>query len=480
MTAVLEPQASRIIIAIVLATVAIAVALLLGREAGWQPAVPLVPIVATPLVPALPIAMGISTDDVLPAVGIVLGLLLLDWRDALRIGWPRVLVAGAVLMIAAGIVASVAAATSISSLVTMGLKGTGHVVFLALVGTVVVATVPSDRRRGFLAAAIAAVATFEASFGVVAWLVPLPDGAGLEATRGMTSLLGLVPGRIAGTTGLSPNFLGALFVLSIPLTAAIALDAPSRSTRLGWWVATALQLAALALTFTRTSLVIGVGILVVLLLLRGHVRMLAVLGLLVVVLVVATPLGARLVGDANDRAALWTSAVRMLEDNPVTGVGPGRTQIVADANPGRYRTTDHGVATNNAHNTILLAAAETGVFGALGALLVNLSLASLGLAALLGAIRPRGLPGAPGSGPQQVLVAAAGLGVLGFLVQGMTNNLFAVQVTSVWAMVVVAGFLVPPSVSIRDWLGIGPRTDGRTVLALPGYGGRRRAPRKSR
>ena len=84
--------------------------------------------------------------------------------------------------------------------------------------------------------------------------------------------------------------------------------------------------------------------------------MLVIVGAVMVV----TPLGARMIGDANDRAALWRAAVRMMVDEPLTGVGPGRTLIVAEAEPERYRVTEFGVATNNAHNTILLAARKPG------------------------------------------------------------------------------------------------------------------------
>ena len=355
-----SPGDLRLVLFAVTVIAGVVAAFLVARGVGWRAAAPLVPIAATPLVPSLPIGLGISTDDVLPATGIVLGLLLLDWRAALRADWPRLLVLGAALMAAAGLVASIANATSAPTFATMALKSAGHVVFLALVAVVVVAATPPERRRPFVARAVALVATFEAVFGLLAWLLPLPGSAGLEATRQLTSLLGRVPGRVAGTTGLSPNFLGALFVISIPMTAALALSSGSSRARVAWWSATAAQVLALTLTFTRTSLIIAVGALVVLLLLRGDVRVL--LGILVIVgaVMLVTPLGARMIGDANDRAALWTAAARMMVDEPLTGVGPGRTLVVAEADPERYRVTEFGVATNNAHNTILLSGAETG------------------------------------------------------------------------------------------------------------------------
>jgi O-antigen ligase len=330
----------------------------------------------------------------------------------------------------------------------MALKSTGHIIFLSLIAISVVLAMPVERRHVFVARAVAIVATFEAGFGLAAWVLPLPWMAGLEPSRQMTSLLGRVPGRVAGTIGLSPNFLGAIFVLSIPLTAALALRAVDRRSQVLWWSAVVAQLVALALTFTRTSLVIALAILVVMLLVRGHARVLLALGALVLMVAIITPLGGRLIGDANDRAALWSSAVLMTVDHPIGGVGPGRSLEAAQADPGRYRDTLFGHATNNAHNTVLLAGAETGVLGALGALLVNLSLAASAFAVLLLTAGPARLRGGEMASRTADLMAAAALGGLGFLVQGMTNNLFAVRVTSVMAVLVFAAFLIPPSVSI--------------------------------
>ena len=455
----------RLVLLVAIAVAAVVVSRWISRRAGWGPAGPLALIAATPLVPSLPIGYGLSTDDVLPAIGVVLGLMVVDWRSAGRAGWPRLLLVGAALMAAAGLIASVANADGAQQAVVMALKSTGQLVFLALIGVAVVLSLPAERRHLFVAWAVAAVATAEALFGLVAWLVPLPWAVGLEASRQMTSLLGRVPGRLAGTTGLSPNFLGALFVLSLPLTAALALRATDRRQRLALWAALGVQLVALALTFTRTSLVIGIAILVVLLLMRGHGRVLLVLGALVLVVALATPLGARMLGDANDRAALWSGATRMMIDHPLTGVGPGRMLIEAAENPDRYRHTDFGEATNNAHNTILLAGAETGVMGAIGSLLVNVSVAASAIAALLAGARRRRLMAHPQGFGTSDLVAAAALGVLGFLVQGMTNNLFAVRVTSVGAMLVYAAFLVPPGIRLAAALraAMAGRTEGTTA-----------------
>ncbi len=95
----------------------------------------------------------------------------------------------------------------------------------------------------------------------------------------------------------------------------------------------------------------------------------------------------RLTSDVPDRLALWYAATLMMIDHPLTGVGPGRTIQLAQ-NVDRYEDTPFGAAESSAHNSVLLAGAETGVIGALGALLVNIGFALAALRILVRARRP--------------------------------------------------------------------------------------------
>ena len=120
----------------------------------------------------------------------------------------------------------------------------------------------------------------------------------------------------------------------------------------------------------------------------------------------------------------------MMIDHPLTGVGPGRTVEVAQTNPARYVDTSAGPALNSAHNTVLLAGAESGVGGAIGAFIVNLAIA---LAALRVLQRLRRIP---------AIETAGALAVLGYLAQGMVNNLFNVAVAGVVFAVVTGAFVI--------------------------------------
>jgi O-antigen ligase len=134
--------------------------------------------------------------------------------------------------------------------------------------------------------------------------------------------------------------------------------------------------------------------------------------------------------DGNDRLALWYSAARLMVDNPIFGVGVGRSLDAMHARPSEYVDTPYGPSTSSAHNTILLEGAESGVLGAVVALLLNIVL-------LLIALRLVYAGRAEGS-----LNAAAGFGMLAFLTQGMVNNLFSVPATGILLAVLVGAFAI--------------------------------------
>ncbi len=421
----------------------------LARRTTWAPAAGLALLVATPLVPHVPVLGGLSLDDILPLLGIAFLAFAVDLRRLFTVRIPWLLVTGLVILIAAGIVSSLANANSPTQAITMLLRSPARYTYLAVIALLVALAEPAERRRLFVARAMALLGTTEAAFGLAAFFLPL-GGIGLEPTRKFSVLYFEVPGRIAGTLGISPNFLGAIFILTIVLTAGLAIDAVSRRDRILWWAAVLVQAFALTLTFTRASLGLALVFLVILLLLRGRVRymgpVLAVvaLGFLITPSTpvdpgddgsggLSAPVGVqRLTSDVPDRLALWTSATLMMVDHPLTGVGPGQTLVVAASDPARYVNTGLGTATNNAHNTILLAGAETGIAGAVGALIVNIAIAIAAVRVLLG-LRRRRIP---------AIEVAGALAVLGYLAQGMVNNLFNVAAAGVVFAVVAGAYVI--------------------------------------
>jgi O-antigen ligase len=421
----------------------------LDRRTAWAPAAGLALLAATPLVPHVPVLGGFSLDDILPLLGIAFLAFAVDLRHLRSVRMPRLLVAGLVVLVAAGIVSSLANADSPAQAITMLLRAPGRYTYLAVIGLLVCIAEPAERRRTFVARAMAVLGTAEAVFGLAAFFLPL-GGIGLEPTRKFTVLYFEVPGRIAGTLGISPNFLGAIFILTIILTAGLATDAEARRERVILWVAVLVQALALTLTFTRASLGLVIVFLALFLLIRGRVRyMVPVLAVVSIGFLItpsrvldpgspgsgggSAPVAVeRLTSDIPDRLALWTSATLMMIDHPLTGVGPGQTLAAEAANPGRYVQTQFGSAVNSAHNTILLAGAESGVAGAVGALFVNVAIALAALRVLLQLRRRR----------VSAVETAGAVAVLGYLAQGMVNNLFNVAVDGVVFAVVAGAYVI--------------------------------------
>lgn len=401
---------------------------------GWPPALGLLTAVCTVVPPHHTLAFGVGADDAL----LLLGLILLAphaWRGGRSWDLPhaRWLGWGTAILMAGMSVSAFVNGEGVRDTVGLLVHGVARVFLYVVTVAVVLALRPRWRTRAVVTRGLATVGTAEAVIGLVAYTVGLPGGFGLEPATGNTSLLGEIPGRINGTLELSPNFLGALFVLSIPITLGVALDQRGRRDRVCWALAVLAQVVALVLTYTRSSLAVVVLACLVLLALRGRLRWLLA-GLAAVALaVVATPAFSRILHDHTDRLALYTSALRVFGDRPLAGVGPGRQALFTAADPQRYRATSYGVAGNNAHNTVLLAAAENGVLGLLGAVVVNVVLVVIAIAVIrrARALRLRNEP------------IAAGVAVLAFLSQGMANNLFTVTLTASALVLLVAGCAWP-------------------------------------
>ena len=396
---------------------------------------------AAPLVPHVSVAAGIGFDDLLPLAGTVLLSLTVRRRALAGLPFGRLLLLGLGLL-AYGYLLSISVnAEGLTEAMSLGLRSVGRLALLAATGYLLLQR--SGRRdvQSVAAWAVSSIATVQAVVGVAAYLLPIPGGLGLEETRRYTVLHGEIPGRVNGLLNLSPDFLGALFVLSIPLTLALALDGSRRAPRLVWAAAACVQLLALLLTYVRASLGLVLVCLLVLVVARSSYRILIAVGAIMVVVLSTTPTLERLGNDRSDRYALWYSGSQVMVDHPIGGVGLGHMKDATARDPERYRQTPFGPAVSNAHNTIILAGAEAGVVGMLGRLLINAALVLISLRTLLKGWSNR---------RHHVMPVAAALACLAFLVQGMVNNLFTVTVTAtafvlVFTTLVVEGWIKDPN-----------------------------------
>src|SRR5438132_5553002 len=344
---------------------AVLVARQVSRRLAWDAAGPIALIAAAPLLPHVTVLASLSFDDLLPLVG--LGMLV--WRLPVprlsRDPLVRGLVVAVVVAIGARVASAIANGGGLEGTILMRGQAVARPVVLLGMAAYVAANEPTERRRRFAMVAIASIGTFEAVFGLIAFMVPLPGGIGVQAAREMTSVYGVCRGLIDGTLGLSSNFLGAVFVLSLPLTVALAVRGPGWS-RWGWLLAASAQSAALLLTFTRSSIYIAAALAGVLLIFqRRFLLMAAVLAVTTAILLViafsvgcaggsTSPgnsgvggVGSLMVGrisDGNDRLALWYAAAHIMVDHPLFGVGLDRMKDALDEDPARYKSTPFGSA----------------------------------------------------------------------------------------------------------------------------------------
>jgi len=173
-----------------------------------------------------------------------------------------------------------------------------------------------------------------------------------------------------GTGLYESNYFAALLLIVIPLALVLARQAPTRGQKFGWLVAAAVLVMSLLLTSSRGGLL---GLLVAGMLFayrrRGMLGVFAVLGAIVIGLtVLPTDLGERALGtvqgsvvpsgglEASNRAhtALFWAGIQMINDSPLTGVGPQNFKVLSQ----KYSGLDQAYI---GHNTYLEIAAEMGL-----------------------------------------------------------------------------------------------------------------------
>ena len=205
-------------------------------------------------------------------------------------------------------------------------------------------------------------------------IVAQPSAAG--AAAGLTSASGL--NRLAGTIG-DPNQLASVLVVGFTLSIAFAASARrSSAIRLASAAGGTVALAGIFFTFSRGGLVaLGAAMVATVLVARGRRLAATMLALLVAVTAIGyfsvlAPAGARdriLAADGGGgRTDIWKVGWRMVEAQPVTGVGAGN---FPDASI-HYLLVEPGAIQNDrfvvdepkvAHNIYLDFLAELGIVG---------------------------------------------------------------------------------------------------------------------
>ncbi|TMK79662.1 MAG: O-antigen ligase family protein [Actinobacteria bacterium] len=209
--------------------------------------------------------------------------------------------------------------------------------------------------------------------GVVIGFITFSETKHLTGASASFSGAQVVSGRLQGAFD-SPNQLGALCALMIPVAAALIFGARTARWRFVAGMALVLLLATLMLSLSRGAWVgVAVALLFMLVKLREARRLLLILAIpLAVVGFFTWSLGptktdVRVVGERaraitvlspyDDRRVIYREAMREIRENPVLGVGPGGFPVASTRIVSESATLSYA----HAHNLYLNWAAEVGV-----------------------------------------------------------------------------------------------------------------------
>jgi O-antigen ligase len=262
-----------------------------------------------------------------------------------------------------------------------GLEQLQTAVLVVLLIPIVYTGVTRERDVKAVAAAFVVGATIAAGYGVIT--SPTISGGASEATEQLN--------RVAGTVG-DPNVLASILLAGTFLAVALAVtQRRNPALRLTLIGCALLCLLGVILTFSRGGLVaLGAALLVTPFLVRR--RAAAISGMVLIVIAIIGFVVVFAPADAKDRLTkndggsgrtdIWRIGWRMVDANPVVGIGVGNfqnTSVHYQIAPGAARVrTDLADHPSVAHNSYLELLAEGGVIG-LG-LFLGVVVAALGTA----------------------------------------------------------------------------------------------------
>ncbi len=325
---------------------------------------------ASAWVPHVPLWGPIGLEDLLPLIAVGLAAAFALHAPVARFD-PLVLLLAGVLLL--GFAANLFSGFTLD--LVMLARGPGRTLFY-LVLVVALGGLSRDSEPRRLLALLAVCAAVEAVIGIGLYAADYsgPFGIGLHRPGRGSSLFWTSPGRLVATfnlpSGRGMNGLAAYFGLFLPVTLALALTARG-GARLMWAAGASAQAAALALTYTRSTLITLLAGVVAALWVWRRALILPVVALAGLALVASPELVGRFLGDSNDRLALIWAAVRMGAEAPWFGHGDIHYNTYLWAATERMQTP-FGVAVTTPHNSLALAFFRYGLAGPLlvGGLLV--------------------------------------------------------------------------------------------------------------
>ena len=278
--------------------------------------------------------------------------------------------------------------------------------------------------------------------GVAIGLITFSETKGLSSVSTEFGGAEIVSGRLQGAFD-SPNQLGALCALMVPVCTGLVFGARTVRWRVLAGFAVVLLLATLMLSLSRGAWVgAGVALLFMLIKLREARRLLLVLAIPLVVIgffvwsLTPTKTDVKVVGERaraitvlspyDDRRVIYREAYREIRENPVLGVGPGGFPVASTRVVSESATLSYA----HAHNLYLNWAAEVGLPSLVIILCFALTLAFSARTASRGA-RVRGDP------RDRAIIIGISAALLTVLVQGFFDYVIPnpVVYTAFWTLV---------------------------------------------
>jgi O-antigen ligase len=351
----------------------------------------------------VPVAIGLMALMLLLALDVIVSLAVLRDGDSWPLKWPMLALLGASLLS-----------------LFLGLNWRDGSVFVVILGMVVLWNLHISRfasMPGYLRGVwwgLLGSGTLACGAAIVMLLTRSPAG-----------LYRIANGRAVGTFVL-PGELAGYCIFLVPIAYAIACTARSAALRGIAWIACALGVVTMALTFSRTGwvgLAVAAGTLIAVRSRRA--------GLLRAAAIVAAVLAIVLVlfnehhnpSENYTRLSIWQAAIGVIDRFPLTGVGPfGFSKMYP-----YVRLPDGDATAFHAHSLYLTFFAELGVVGFLAFVWVIVTFFSV----LVQRLQSASETGA-------FVATAIAAGVVGALVQGLIDTVSVVIFGLLFPMLALA------------------------------------------
>jgi len=409
---------------------------------------------AIAFIPYIPIGgVGFSADDILFLIVLLIGsfFLFFSWKSGEykklpnNFVWPFLFLAGV------GFFSALYNAKCVEDFLGMISKGSARFLLILLFLIIIYNLLDSRRRIKAMLISLISFSAVESIFGIFSyifsWQGPFNIGIATQRDYSVLSILTNVHGRINGTFGsvienfIGSNLLGAYLVMLIPITVVFIIISKKYWQKALFSSILLTQLICLALTYTRTSIIYVVAILLIFawmlgknppsLKLRRARKVILVIVLFSILFGIFTPgLKERFLVDSTNRVAIWESAILVAKEHSLWGVGPGRYLEELSADMIDYNVFAFEIENLTPHNFFLWTWAVLGIFGVVAVLWIVWEIVK-SFWTIFRNINDY---------DTKILMAGIIASSVGFFLQNLTNNFLFVPVVAVyfWVLMVIA------------------------------------------